>query len=92
MLQSYAKVTHVSAQFSAYLADISSWTAAHQPKFNPSRSELLFIQGDSFPRQNLVISLDNSLITPSVTARSCELTVDNRLSSSSHIANLTRSC
>ncbi|MCI4375953.1 hypothetical protein PGIGA_G00115620 [Pangasianodon gigas] len=84
--------THVSAQISACLADISSWMAAHQLKLNPTKTELLFIPGDSSPSQDLAISLDNSLISPSVTARNLGVTIDNQLSFSSHIANLTRSC
>ncbi|MCJ8746228.1 hypothetical protein PDJAM_G00139370 [Pangasius djambal] len=84
--------THVSARISACLADISSWMTAHQLKLNPSKTELLFIPGDSSPSQDLAISLDNSLISPSVTARNLVVTMDNRLSFSSHIANLTRSC
>ncbi|MCJ8746474.1 hypothetical protein PDJAM_G00142290 [Pangasius djambal] len=65
---------------------------AHQLKVNPTKTELLFIPGDSSPSQDLAISLDNSLISPSVTARNLGVTMDNQLSFSSHIANLTRSC
>ncbi|KAF5891033.1 reverse transcriptase family protein, partial [Clarias magur] len=61
--------TRVSTRISACLADISSWMAAHQLKLNLSKTELLFIPGDSSPGQDLVISLDNNQITPSATAR-----------------------
>ncbi|MCJ8738156.1 hypothetical protein PDJAM_G00032410 [Pangasius djambal] len=84
--------THVSAQISACLEDISSWMTANQLKVNPTKTELLFIPGDSSPSQDLAISLDNSLISPSVTARNLGVTMDTQLSFSSHIANLTRSC
>lgn len=61
-----------------------------QRKHNPSKTELLSIPGDSSPRQDLVISLDNSPIPPSVTACNLGVTMDNQLSCSSHNANLTR--
>ncbi|XP_053332074.1 uncharacterized protein LOC128505588, partial [Clarias gariepinus] len=82
----------VSTRISACLADISFWMAAHQLKLNLSKTELLFIPCDSSPGQDLVISMDNNQITPSTTARNLGVTVDNHLSFSPHIANLTRSC
>ncbi|KAM9455123.1 putative RNA-directed DNA polymerase from transposon X-element isoform 2-T3 [Clarias gariepinus] len=82
----------VSTRISACLADISSWMAAHQLKLNLSKTELLFIPYDSSPCQDLVISLDNNQITPLTTARNLGVTVDNHLSFSPHIANLTCSC
>ncbi|KAK3513514.1 hypothetical protein QTP70_015912, partial [Hemibagrus guttatus] len=40
---------------------------AHQLKLNPSKTELLVIPGDPFPKaQDLVLSLTNSMISPSV--------------------------
>ncbi|XP_053365173.1 uncharacterized protein LOC128535324, partial [Clarias gariepinus] len=81
-----------STRISACLADISFWMAAHQLKLNLSKTELLFIPCDSSPGQDLVISMDNNQITPSTTARNLGVTVDNHLSFSPHIANLTRSC
>ncbi|KAK3513671.1 hypothetical protein QTP70_028792, partial [Hemibagrus guttatus] len=75
-----------SARISACLADISSWMTAHQLKPNPSKTELLIIPGD------LAISLSNSMISPSATARNLGVTMDNQLSFSSHVTNVTRSC
>lgn len=46
----------------------------------------------SSPRQDLVISEDNSLISPSVTAHNLGVTTDNQLSFSSHNASLSHSC
>ncbi|KAK3564311.1 hypothetical protein QTP86_012394 [Hemibagrus guttatus] len=57
-----------SARFSAYLANISSWMMAHQLELNPSKTEQQLIPCDSFPSQDLVMPLDNSLISPSATA------------------------
>ncbi|KAK3536438.1 hypothetical protein QTP86_009951 [Hemibagrus guttatus] len=61
-------------------------------KLNPSKTELLVIPGDPYPAQDLAISLNNSMISPSATARNLGVTMDNQLSFSSHVANVTRSC
>ncbi|KAK3507265.1 hypothetical protein QTP70_013448 [Hemibagrus guttatus] len=84
--------TMASARISACLADISSWMTAHQLKLNPSKTELLIIPGDPSPAQDLAISLRNSMISPSATARNLGVTMDNQLSFSSHVTNVTRSC
>ncbi|KAK3540433.1 hypothetical protein QTP70_030982 [Hemibagrus guttatus] len=84
--------TTTSARISACLADISSWMTAHQLKLNPSKTELLIIPGDPSPAQDLAISLSNSMISPSATARNLGVTMDNQLSFSSHVTNVTRSC
>ncbi|KAK3553796.1 hypothetical protein QTP70_012237 [Hemibagrus guttatus] len=72
--------------------NISSWMTAHQLKLNPSKTELLIIPGDPSPAQDLAISLSNSMISPSATARNLGVTMDNQLSFSSHVTNVTRSC
>ncbi|KAK3520314.1 hypothetical protein QTP70_021348 [Hemibagrus guttatus] len=84
--------TTTSARISACLADISSWMTAHQLKLNPSKTELLIIPGDPSPAQDLAISLSNSMISPSATARNLGVTMDHQLSFSSHVTNVTRSC
>ncbi|KAK3562481.1 hypothetical protein QTP86_034597, partial [Hemibagrus guttatus] len=81
--------TTASARISACLVDISSWMTAHQLKL---KTELLIIPGDPSPAQDLVISLSNSMISPSATARNLGVTMDNQLSFSSHVTNVTRSC
>ncbi|KAK3529926.1 hypothetical protein QTP86_009273 [Hemibagrus guttatus] len=91
-LSSAAPNTTASARISACLADISSWMTAHQLKLNPSKTELLIIPGDPCPAQGLAISLSNSMISPSTTARNLGVTMDNQLSFSSHVTNVTRSC
>ncbi|KAK3554359.1 hypothetical protein QTP70_022586, partial [Hemibagrus guttatus] len=60
--------TTASARISACLVDISSWMMAHQLKLNPSKTELLVIPSDPSPAQDLVLSLNNSMISPSATA------------------------
>ncbi|KAK3559376.1 hypothetical protein QTP86_012786 [Hemibagrus guttatus] len=84
--------TTASARISACLADISSWMTAHQLKLNPSKTELLIIPGDLSPAQDLAISLSNSMISPTASARNLGVTMDNQLSFSSHVTNVTRSC
>ncbi|KAK3517451.1 hypothetical protein QTP70_011638 [Hemibagrus guttatus] len=84
--------TMASAWISACLVDISSWMTAHQLKLNPSKTELLVIPGDPSPAQDLAISLNNSMISPSATAHNLGVTMDNQLSFSSHVTNVTRSC
>ncbi|KAK3525562.1 hypothetical protein QTP70_000161 [Hemibagrus guttatus] len=84
--------TTASARISACLVDISSWMTAHQLKLNPSKTEPLIIPGDPSPAQDLAISLSNSMISPSATARNLGVTMDNQLSFSSHVTNVTRSC
>ncbi|KAK3526395.1 hypothetical protein QTP70_025429, partial [Hemibagrus guttatus] len=83
--------TTASARISACLADISSWMTAHQLKLNPSKTELLKIPGDPSPAQDLAISLSNSMISPTASARNLGVTMDNQLSFSSHVTNVTRS-
>ncbi|KAK3556047.1 hypothetical protein QTP70_001856 [Hemibagrus guttatus] len=58
-----------SARISVYLVDVSSWRMAHQLKFNPRKTELLVITDDPSPAQDLVLSLNNSMISPSATTR-----------------------
>ncbi|KAK3556766.1 hypothetical protein QTP70_016688, partial [Hemibagrus guttatus] len=84
--------TTASARISACLVDISFWMTAHQLKLNPSKTELLVIPGDPSPAKDLAISLNNSMISPSATAHNLGVTMDNQLSFSSHVANVTRSC
>ncbi|XP_049332209.1 uncharacterized protein LOC125799462, partial [Astyanax mexicanus] len=74
------------------LSDVSMWMSSHQLKLNPSKTDLLFIPGTTSLHNNLSISFENSLVTPSAEARSLGVVMDDQLSFSSHIANLTRSC
>uniref|UniRef100_A0A3B1J3V1 Reverse transcriptase domain-containing protein n=1 Tax=Astyanax mexicanus TaxID=7994 RepID=A0A3B1J3V1_ASTMX len=84
--------TQVSSRISACLNDVSMWMSSHHLKLNPSKTDLLFIPGTTSPHNNLSISFENSLVTPSAEARGLGVVMDDQLSFSSHIANLTRSC
>ncbi|KAK3508070.1 hypothetical protein QTP70_012307 [Hemibagrus guttatus] len=68
--------TTASAWISACLVDISSWMTDHQLKLNPSKTELLVIPGDPSPAQDLAISLNNSMISLSATARNLGVTIN----------------
>ncbi|KAI5103965.1 hypothetical protein C0J45_5591, partial [Silurus meridionalis] len=61
-------------------------------KLNPSKTELLIIPGDSSPGQDLQITLHDSLLSLSATARNLGVTMDNELSFFPHVANVARSC
>ncbi|KAI5099217.1 hypothetical protein C0J45_11356, partial [Silurus meridionalis] len=56
------------------------------------KTELLVIPSDSSPGQDLQITLHDSLLSPSATARNLGVTMDNELSFFPHIANVARSC
>ncbi|KAK3508276.1 hypothetical protein QTP70_018386, partial [Hemibagrus guttatus] len=45
------------------------WDDCSSAETNPSKTELLIIPGDPSPAQDLAISLNNSMISPSATAR-----------------------
>lgn len=79
-------------RISACLADISSWIAARQLNLNSSKTEPLYVPRHACPCQDLVISLDNSQILPSVTVHNLGETTENHLSFSPHVAKLTDSC
>ncbi|KAK3545793.1 hypothetical protein QTP70_013127 [Hemibagrus guttatus] len=66
--------------FASYLDGRSYQMKAHQLKLNPSKTELLIIPGDPSPAQDLAISLNNSMISPSATARNLGVTMANQLS------------
>ncbi|KAI5607867.1 hypothetical protein C0J50_12385, partial [Silurus asotus] len=85
--------TTASTRISACLSDVYLWMRAHQPKLNPSKTELLVIPGDSSPGQDLQITLaHDSLLSPSATARNLGVTMDNELSFFPHVANVACSC
>lgn len=87
-----SSATQVSVQISTCMAGIFSWIAAHQLKLNSSKPELLYIPRDTSPCQDLVISLDKSQISPSVTAHNLGETMENHLSFLPCITTLTKSC
>ncbi|KAJ8416557.1 hypothetical protein AAFF_G00358450, partial [Aldrovandia affinis] len=76
--------TQVPAWISACLADISTWMSTHHLKLNLGKTELLFLPAS--------ITVEGSIVSPSQSARSLGVTLDNQLCFSSHIAVITRTC
>uniref|UniRef100_A0A674DUK9 Reverse transcriptase domain-containing protein n=1 Tax=Salmo trutta TaxID=8032 RepID=A0A674DUK9_SALTR len=82
----------VANRISACLADISVWMTAHHLKLNLGKTELLFLPGKDCPFHDLTITVDNSLVSSSQSAKNLGVTLDNTLSFSTNIKAVTRSC
>ncbi|XP_061107291.1 uncharacterized protein LOC133134834, partial [Conger conger] len=82
----------VSARISACLRDIQSWMDNHHLKLNPGKTEMIFIPANTSPHLDLSISLGDTTLTPSPSARNLGVVMDSRLSLSENIAAVTRSC
>ena len=61
-------------------------------KLNLDKTELLFLPGKGSPTQDLTITIDNSVVVPTQTARNLGVTLDDQLSFTANIAATTRSC
>ncbi|KAK6329290.1 hypothetical protein J4Q44_G00012680 [Coregonus suidteri] len=75
----------VANRISACLADISVWMTDHHLKLNPGKTELLFLPGKDCPFHDLAITVDNSIVSSSQSAKSLGVTLDNTLSFSANI-------
>uniref|UniRef100_A0A673XAH1 Reverse transcriptase domain-containing protein n=1 Tax=Salmo trutta TaxID=8032 RepID=A0A673XAH1_SALTR len=75
----------VANHISACLADISVWMTDHHLKLNLCKTELLFLPGKDCPFHNLAITVDNSIVSSSQSAKSLGVTLDNTLSFSTNI-------
>ncbi|XP_075968214.1 uncharacterized protein LOC142971545 [Anarhichas minor] len=84
--------TQVEARIAACLADISKWMTTHHLKLNLDKTELLFLPGNGCPHRDLSITIDDTVVTPTRTARNLGVTLDDQLSFSANIASVTRSC
>ncbi|KAJ8397407.1 hypothetical protein AAFF_G00439560 [Aldrovandia affinis] len=84
--------TQVPAWISACLADISAWMSTHHLKLNLGKTELLFLPAKGSPMIDASITVEGSIVSPSQSARSLGVTLDNQLCFSSHIAAITRTC
>ncbi|KAJ8398045.1 hypothetical protein AAFF_G00431220 [Aldrovandia affinis] len=82
----------VPARISAWLADISAWMSTHHLKLNLGKTELLFLPAKGSPMIDASITVEGSIVSPSQSARSLGVTLDNQLCFSSHIAAITRTC
>ncbi|XP_071370358.1 uncharacterized protein [Centroberyx affinis] len=82
----------VSGRISACLKDISAWMSVHHLKLNFDKTELLFLPGKDCPLTDLSISIDNTTVLPSQTAKNLGVILDNQLSCPAYLAATTRSC
>ncbi|XP_055765588.1 uncharacterized protein LOC129841365 [Salvelinus fontinalis] len=82
----------VANRISACLADISVWMTDHHLKLNLGKTELLFLPGKDCPFHDLAITLDNSIVSSSQSAKNLGVILDNTLSFSTNIKAVTRSC
>ncbi|XP_036839224.1 uncharacterized protein LOC118965288 [Oncorhynchus mykiss] len=64
----------------------------HSPHLNLDNMELLFLLGKACPLKDLSITVDNSIVSPSQSAKNLGVTLDNTLSFSANIKAVTRSC
>ena len=65
---------------------------AHHLKINLDKTELLFLPGKDSPIHDLTFNFDNSVLTPTETARNLGVTLDSQLSLTANITATTRSC
>ena len=82
----------VANRISACLADISVWMTDHHLKLNLSKTELLFLPGKDCPFHDLAITVDNSIVSSSQSAKNLGVILDNTLSFSTNIKVVARSC
>ncbi|KAM9540266.1 uncharacterized protein ACWYII_038363 [Salvelinus alpinus] len=86
--RSYQVVNRISA----CLADISVWMTDHHLKLNLGKTELLFLPEKDCPFHDLAITVDNSIVSSSQSAKNLGVILDNTLSFSTNIKAVTRSC
>ncbi|KAM9474599.1 uncharacterized protein ACWYII_008888 [Salvelinus alpinus] len=79
--RSYQVVNRISA----CLADISVWMTDHHLKLNLGKTELLFLPGKDCPFHDLAITVDNSIVSSSQSAKNLGVILDNTLSFSTNI-------
>ncbi|MEL7079446.1 MAG: reverse transcriptase family protein [Cyanobacteria bacterium J06582_2] len=84
--------TQVETRIAGCLADISEWMMTHHLKLNLDKTELLFLPGKGCPHRDLAITIEDTVVTPTRTARNLGVTLDDQLSFSAHISSVTRSC
>ncbi|XP_068571416.1 uncharacterized protein, partial [Cebidichthys violaceus] len=90
--RSYQVTWRGATRIAACLADILKWMATHHLKLNLDKTELLFLLGKGCPHRDLSITIDDTVVTPTRTARNLGVTLDDQLSFSANIAAVKRSC
>ncbi|XP_052313417.1 uncharacterized protein LOC127906203 [Oncorhynchus keta] len=64
----------------------------HHLKLNLGKTELLFLPGKDCPFHDLAITVDNSIVSSSQSAKNLGVILDNTLSFSTNIKSVARSC
>ncbi|KAM9427186.1 uncharacterized protein ACWYII_018874 [Salvelinus alpinus] len=64
----------------------------HHLKLNLGKTELLFLPGKDCPFHDLAITVDNSIVSSSQSAKNLGVILDNTLSFSTNIKAVARSC
>ena len=88
MTLNYSSGTQGAASIPACLADISTWISAHHLKLNLDKTVPLFLPGKACPLQDLSITVDNSTVSPSQSAKNLGTTLDKTLSFSANSDSL----
>ena len=84
--------TLIATHISECLSDISTWATAHHLKLNLNKTELLLMPGIDCPQMDLLVTVDNIIVSPSPTARNLSVVLDNQLCCTANITAVTRSC
>ncbi|XP_068583396.1 uncharacterized protein, partial [Cebidichthys violaceus] len=90
--RSYQVTWRGAMRIATCLADISKWMTTHHLKLNLDKTELLFLPGKGCPHRDLSITIDDTVVMPTQTARNLGVTLDDQLSFSANILSVTRSC
>ncbi|XP_059186272.1 uncharacterized protein LOC131969129 [Centropristis striata] len=98
LLKSYLKdrtfrsETRAAARIFACLADISQWMSSHHLKLNLGKTELLYLPGKGSPTTDFHITVQDTVVASTETAKNLGVTLDHQLSLSTNITGTTRSC
>ena len=79
-------------RISVCLANTVSQLSAHHLKLNLDQTMLLFLPGKVCPLKDLSITVDNSTVSPSQSAKNLGVFPDNTLLFSANIKAVTHSC
>uniref|UniRef100_A0AAY4DP64 Reverse transcriptase domain-containing protein n=1 Tax=Denticeps clupeoides TaxID=299321 RepID=A0AAY4DP64_9TELE len=82
----------IATKISACLSDISAWMSEQHLQLNLSKTEILIFPGNNSPQQNLSIQIGSLLLTPTASAKSLGVWIDDKLSLNHHVAAISRSC
>ena len=83
--------THIATHISECLADICTWTAAHNLKLNLSKTELLLLPVERLPSHGPV-SVEDVTVLASLTARTPGIILNDGLSCAPNITAMAQSC